>query len=252
MAPQGTWTQWSGTVQDPIGLSGTGITVPFTFATIPSRVSAACNGNLLRVAVQNGNIPTQPNQEWWYDFGRQIWTGPHTFPNAIAQPWQSTFVIAPIGVPHSLWQSDYFASNTSTFVENGAMMLWRPPSLLPDADQITNNAVTEGSMDLALPPTSTINVDFLAEDASPINGVAINPNNPTAPPIWGSVTWGAFIWGGGGEKALAPYQLPWSTVIVFARGAVQANGNSILNLKVSTIHLRYQVLKALVNVGQAA
>lgn len=255
MAPDGMrLIDFSGQVQDPIGLSGIGVTVPFIFAVIPSRVSAACNGNLLRVAVQNGNIPTQPSQEWWYDFGRMIWTGPHTFPNAIAQSYQSTFIIAPVGVPASLWQSDYFTRNTSTFIENGAMVQWQATTcLLPDTDQITNNAVTEGSVDLAIPPTAaTINVSFLNQNGNPINFVAINPIPSGSPALWGTSVWGSFLWGGGALPVIAPYQLPWSTVIVFARGAIQVNGNSILNLKVSTIHLRYQVLKALVNIGQAA
>jgi hypothetical protein len=255
MAPDGIrLIDFTGTVQDPIGLQGTGITVPFVYAAQPTRVSAACNGNLLRVAVQNGNIPTQPNQEWWYDFGRQIWSGPHTFPNALAQPYQSTFIISPIVANGSLWRSDWFQNATSGFTENGTLMQWVAAScLLPDTDQITNNAMTEASVDLALPPTAaTINVAFLNQNAQPINTVQINPMSSAAPAIWGTSIWGAFLWGGGGLAAIQPYRLPWSTVIVFARGSIQVTGSSVLGLKVSTIHMRYQVLKGLVSTSQAA
>jgi hypothetical protein len=255
MAPDGMrLIDFSGTVQDPIGLQGTGITVPFVYAAQPSRVSAACNGNLLRISVQNGLLPTQPNQGWWYDFGRQIWSGPHTFPNALAQPYQSTFIISPIAANGSLWRSDWFQNAASSFVENGVQMQWvAASSLLPDTDQITNNAMTEASIDLALPPTAaTVNVSFLNQNYQPINTVQINPISSATPAIWGTSIWGSFLWGGGGVAAIQPYQLPWSTVVVFSRGSIQATGNSALGLKVSTIHMRYQVLKALVNTSQAA
>jgi hypothetical protein len=255
MAPDGMrLIDFSGTVQDPIGLSGTGITVPFIFANVPSRVNASSNGNLLRVFTQNNALSTQPNQDWWYDFGRQIWTGPHTFPAALAQPYKSTFIIVPVGTTATLWQSDFFQNSGSQFIENGTAMQWVAAScLLPDTDQITNNAITEGSIDMALPSTSApVNVNFVNQNGSSINTVVINPIGSATPAIWGTMVWGAFTWGGGAAAALAPYQLDWSTVIVFARGAIQATGFSVLGFKISTIHLRYQVLKAYVNMFQAA
>src|SRR5207247_11259295 len=66
----------------PIGIAGSGISLPFIYAEEPSRMCAAYNNDILRISVQNGIALETPFQEWWYDFDRQIWTGPHTFPES--------------------------------------------------------------------------------------------------------------------------------------------------------------------------
>ena len=255
MAPDGMrLIDFSGIVQDPIGYQGQGVTVPFVFSSQPTRVDAACNGNLLRVSTQNGLPPSQPQQDWWYDFAKGIWTGPHTFPAALALPYQQTFIIAPIGVVNSLWQSNFIQYPSSLFTENGVAMQWAAQtSLLPDTDMLTNNTITEGSVDMALPGTNTsVGITFNNQNNSPINSVAIMPIATGAPAIWGTSVWGAFNWGGGILASITPYQLPWSTVITFVRGSLLINSNSNLGFKLSTIHLRYQPQRSLVNVGLAA
>jgi len=255
MAPDGMrLIDFTGNVQDPIGYEGQGVTVPFVFTAQPTRVDAACNGNLLRISTQNGNIPTQPQQDWWFDFGKGCWTGPHTFPGALALPYQQTFIIAPIGVVASLWQSNFIQYPNSTFIENGVAMAWEAQTtLLPDTDMITNNAMTEGSLDMALPPTNgPVTVAFSNQNNSPIAVVAINPVTSIPPALWGSAIWGSFLWGSGVFAPIAPYLLPWPNVITFTRGALQANSNSVLGFKISTVHLRYQPQRSLVNIGLAA
>jgi hypothetical protein len=255
MAPDGMrLINFTGVVQDPIGYEGQGMTIPFVFSAQPTRVDAACNGNLLRVSTQNGNIPIQPQQDWWFDFGKGCWTGPHTFPAALALAYQQTFIIAPIGVVGSLWQSNFIQYSSSGFVENGVQMQWTAQTtLLPDTDMITNNTITEGSIDMAMPPTqTTVSVSFNNQNNSPIAGVAINPMSSGAPAIWGSVNWGAFLWGGGGQAAITPFQLRWPLVMTFVRGSLLAQSNSVLGFKLSTIHLRYQPQRSLVSMGLAA
>jgi hypothetical protein len=255
MAPDGMRViDFTGTVLEPIGYQGQGVTIPFVYATVPTRVYAACNGNLMRVSTQNGNLPTQPQQDWWYDFSRKSWSGPHTFPAAIALPYLQTFIIAPIGVPHSLWQSDYVQYTTSTFVENGAQMQWEAQtSLFPDTDQLTNNAMTETSVDMSLPPTNaTVQAVFNDQANSAIAQVGINPQQSIPPALWGTAVWGNFLWGSGGPVALAPYQLPWPKVLVFARGSLQLNSNSLLGFRLATMRLRIQPLRSLVNTSMAA
>ena len=256
MAPDGMrLIDFTGNVAEPIGFQGQGVTVPFVYTAQPTRVCAACNGSLMRISTQNGSLPAQPQQDWWYDFSRNCWTGPHTFPAGIASPYQQTFIIAPISASHSLWQSDFVQYSTSTFTENGTAMQWEAQtSLLPDTDYLTNNCITESSIDMGLPPiNASVGVSFNDQNNSPIAQVAINPMHPGAvPAIWGTSVWGAFLWGGGGNTALAPYQIPWPIPIVFARGSLQANSNSALGFRLSTMRLRLQYLRSLVNVSLAA
>jgi hypothetical protein len=255
MAPDGMrLIDFSGTIQSPIGYEGQGITVPFVFTAQPTRVCAACNGNLMRISTQNGQLSTEPQQDWWFDFGKGCWTGPHTFPAALALPYQQTFIIAPIGVAHTLWQSDFIQYSSSTFTENASMMQWEAQtSLLPDSETLTNICVTESSVDLGIPPTNTtVTVAINDQNNSPIAVVGINPIASGAAALWGTAKWGAFLWGGGGNTALAPYQLDWKIPVVFARGSLQLNSNSALNFRLSTMRLRWQVLKSLVNTSLAA
>jgi hypothetical protein len=239
-----------GHVSDPIGFDGMGVTVPFIFAVTPSRMIAACGGNNLRISVQNGNAAGSPNQEVWYDVARQIWSGPHTFPFSQLQPYNGTFIGAPIGVTGKLFQSDAVQSGTSTFVENGTQLGWvATTALLPDTDQMTNNAMTETTWDLGLSASSpTVTVSALDQNGAVLNTVTVTATGSAT--IWGSFTWGAALWGGG-ANALAPRQLAWTIVIVFTRMQLMASGSSAQSVKVGTAHLRWQILRYLSNVVAA-
>ena len=240
-------------VSDPIGQDGQGVNVPFILSSVPSRICAACNANLLRVTTQNGSVGSKPQQEYWYDFGRQIWTGPHTFPASLIQPYNQTFIVAPIGIIATLWQSDIVQSLVSGFIENGTQMTWRwQTTLLPDTDQMTNNCMTEGTLDLSLPPNiAPVIVAALDQDGSSINSVSIAPVT-SATTTWGAFTWGGSVWSGGLPSSLQPYELQWGLPIVFSRMSIQASGNSAPGFRVGALHSRYQILRQLTNTRAAA
>lgn len=241
-------------VSDPIGFEGKGITVPFIFSSVPSRMVAGCNGNVLRATTQNANVSGSPSQEYWYDFGRSMWiSGPNTFPASLIEPYNNTFIMTPVGVNASLWQSDYVQSTTSTFVENGNQMLWEADtSLLPDTDMITNNAMTEGTIDLALPSNiGTVTIAAIAHDGNSLDVVTIS-SAAGAATIWGAFVWGAAPWGGGGASFLAPYELQWHMPIVFSRMSIATNGKSAAGVKVGALHMRYQILNQWTNTAAAA
>lgn len=246
---------YTANVTDPIGIDGKGVSVPFIYAVTPTRISSACNGNYLRISVQNGNAATSPNQEYWYDIARQIWTGPHQFSNSTAasllQPYKNTFIITPIGVNASLWQSDVQQSSTSTFTENGTALTWTwTTPLLPDTDEITNNAMTESTIDLALASgVGTVTVSAIDQNASVINSVTLTPS--AAATVWGQFTWGAAPWGGVGSL-LAPYELQWSIPIVFSRMSISASASSVFGFKIGALHMLYQRLRIYTNTAAAA
>lgn len=238
-------------VSTPIGISGQGVTVPFINSVVPSRMAAACGGNVLRISVQNGYAPGSPNQEYWYDLSRQIWTGPHTFPMSLIQPYNNSFVGQPIGLAATLWRSDVVQSSTSTFVENGQQMTWNwTTPMLPDTDQMTNNCMTEATLDLGLSPTfPTVTVNALDENYSVLNTVTVSITGTTT--VWGSFLWGNANWGTT-PAALAPRQLPWTVPVIFTRMAIQATGQSATGVRIGTMHLRYQILRYLSSIVAAA
>ena len=239
-----------GHVSDPIGFDGMGVSVPFIYSVVPSRMCATCGGNVLRITTQNGNAAGSPNQEYWYDIARGIWSGAHTFPMALIQPYNNTFIGVPIANEGSLWQSDPVQSDTSTYVENAQQLTWIfTLPLLPDTDKMTNNAMTETVQDIAI-----------AANVPPINAVAQDQNGNVlniaqimglgGGTLWGAFTWGSADWGGP-PSALAPVQLEWDDVIVFTRLALQVTGQSAGGIKLGTTHLRYQSLRYISNVSAA-
>jgi hypothetical protein len=246
MAPDGLRViDFSATVGDPLGMDGQGIAVPFINAVVPSRVCAACNGNVLRMSVQNGAKAGTPFEEYWYDFARQNWHGSHSFPASAIAPWGNTFIEVPQGVLSSLWQSDPVQSSTSSFVENGLQLSWNwQTPFLPDTDQMNNVAVTETSVLFAFGTgTSLINVSALNQNSSVINQVALAQQ--TSVTTWGSFNWGSAPWGGTLNN-LTSYQIPWTQEIVANRLALQLSGQSAQGVKVGSAHLRYQMLRYLV------
>ncbi len=238
-------------VSDPIGIDGKGVNVPFQLVVNPTRINMACNSNVLRIFLFNGNVAGAPAQEYWYDFARGIFHGPHTFPPSMLVPYLNSFIIQPNAVPGTLWNSPTIQSLTSTFVENGQQMTWQHfTSYLPNTKEITNNAMTEGTLDVALaagvPPVNVAAVNWsgVVEDSVAISGAA-------AATIWGSFTWGAATWGGV-SSALAPRQLQWHVPVVFAKIQLQASGQSALAVKLGRYKMRVQKLRYIENLDAAA
>jgi hypothetical protein len=242
---------FNGRVGNPIGMDGQGITVPFINSVVPSRMAAACSGNILRVSTQNGNAAGSPNQEYWFDFARGIWSGPHTFPAALIQPYNNTFIMAPVGITGTLWQSDPVQSSTSSYTENGSQLVWNwVTPMLPDTDQMTQNSMTEGTLDMALSSSiPNINVNAIDQNMTVLNAVQIV--TPTGATQWGAFQWGSAIWAGA-PNALAPRQLPWTKPVNFTRLQVQATGLAAAGIKLGTMHLRYQILNYLSNLSAVA
>lgn len=238
-------------VSDPIGYDGQGVTVPFVFAVVPSRINFGCNGSVLRASLQNGNKPGTPNEEYWYDFSRGTWSGPHTFPFSMVAQWNNTFVITPLSVTHSLWQSDPVQSLTSQFVENGVQLTWNfQTPFLPDTDRLNNVGVTETSLMLAFGlGTSIANITAFNQNEGVITAAQLSLQ--LSDTVWNAFTWGGALWGGT-VSHMTTYPIPWPIPIVANRLAISVQGTSAQGVKLGSLHLLYQTLRYLVNPAAAA
>ena len=242
MSPEGfRLIDTQGHVSDPIGLAGTGVTVPFSGAVEPTRACATAGGNTMRASVQNGASPGSPQEEWFFNFARGIWTGPHTFASSLIQPYNNTFIKTPIGVLASLWQSDAAQVSTSTYVENGAQLTWRyQTSLLPNTDQMCQNAMVETTFTCALTaaagPVTCLVQD---QDGLVLNSVTIPQQGEAT--LWGQFQWGQASWLGA-ASALQPRQMFWTVPIVFQRMAFVAVGQCGQSVRVGRCYFRYEML----------
>lgn len=111
-------------ISPPIGLSGTGVVVPFENALYWTRINAACNAGVLRVSLQRADAPGNPWQEFWYDLARKIWSGPHTFPSTMIDVWEDQFLLQPQEATGELFNSDVIPNTFSIYRENGNLMTW--------------------------------------------------------------------------------------------------------------------------------
>jgi hypothetical protein len=234
-------------VSDPVGNNGDGITVPFINALTPSRMAAGYNSGVYRVQVTNGQTGSTP-QEWWYDFVRNLWSGPHTTGVSLYAPYKNTFVVTLAGALGSLWQSDPFQSLTSSFIENGNQLTFNYETpQLPDTDQMAENCVIESTLNTQLTIGNDITVNAIDENADILDTVYLLPSGTAT--LWGVFKWGGAVWGGTGQNPLVAQQLAWHQPLVFQRLTIQATGNSAYGTKLGRLHLRYQILGYLIERG---
>ena len=246
---------FTGTVSDVIGKHGQGIAVPFIYSVTPSRMCMACTGDVVRVSTQNGAAPMSPQQEWWWDFSIKNWHGAHSFPASLIQSWNNTFVMAPIGVLGSLWQSDAVQAAGSTYVENGVQLQFNyTTSFLPNTQKMTNVAISYTTLDIALNPGVPVSVTALSQDFKVFDTVQVFAGTPGGTTtVWGGFTWGAAPWGSSASSTtLVPRQVPWHLPIVAAKVAFMVNGQSSGAIKIGELGLRYKLLRYLQDLTAAA
>ena len=242
---------FSANVSDPIGYDGQGVSAPFIFSGTPSRICAACNGNVIRISTQNTLLPTGGYQEYWYDIERKIWSGPHTFPASVIQPYGNSFVMAGQGVLGQLWRSDVVQSASSGFVESGNPMSYiYTTAFLPDTDQLGNIHVSQSLLTCALSATvAPVQVNAIDQNGTVIDTVTLTGTGGAA--NWGQFTWGQAAWGVS-TNALNPRKLPWHFPLVFARAQFSVTGQSASPVRLGAFQFRYKQLRYLTDIGAAA
>ncbi len=234
-------------VSDPIGNSGFGMTLPFSYSVVPSRMAAAFNADTVRITTQNGYALGTPTEEWWYNIVRQCWTGPHTCAASLVKPFGNIFAVAPVDVTGKLYASSPVQTLASVYTEFGAQLAWKwQTSVLPDTGSMNQNAMIETLLRLAVVAgQGNINVAALNENGSVIDLVTLSPDTAS---VWGQFNWGEAVWGGT-QANLAPVQIPWTAPIVFRCLSVYANGNSIGGFRIGNLWMRYEDLGYLLTAG---
>jgi hypothetical protein len=176
---------FTGAVSPPIGDHGQGITAPFIYAVNPSRMCAAANSDTIRITVTDGWKPGAPNEEYWFDFGRRIWHGPHTSTCSLIEAWGPRFVMALIGVDAKLFVANAVPTSTDGYVENGVTLSWQfePVYMLPDTGDMTMNSLVEMTLACGGPDCSAIApAEPLLYPPQGPPTVITTPNQPPPPP----------------------------------------------------------------------
>lgn len=236
---------FAGNVTEPIGVNGDGVCVPFLNAINPSRMCAAFNQNTLRISVKNGNAAGQPTQEYWYDFGLKTWSGPHSFPAALIQPYQGSpdhgFTMVASGINAELWTSQTTPTNDDTYTENGVPLTWAYETvLLPDSQEMSENKMVLSMLMASLGLQETITVQALDEKGSLLGSVSLTGPN-LADTIWDDFVWGAALWGGPGSY-LYQHPLNWPAPIIAKQFSILATGTSAAATMLGNVNMQIETL----------
>lgn len=248
MAPDGLrFIDFQMNITDPVNTDGAGVAVPFIYAVEPSRMCAACNGNIMRASTQNSVAVGAPYQEWWFDFKLMQWSGPHSFAASLIKPYRNKFVLAPQNVLAKLFTSATQQEVGSTFTENGAPMTfnWQTP-MLPDTEHMCENAMVETTLDVAYAPNASYLV--VAGDQNNVLYDSVTLETGGQGTVWGQFNWGQALWLGP-ANALAPRSVPWHEPIVFRRIYLGFSGPCSSQVKIGTLRMRYEELGYLQQTG---
>lgn len=227
-------------IKPPIGIAGSGVNAPFIFSLTPSRVVAACNASILRIAVENASKSGAPWEEYWYDLSRQVWSGPHTFVPSAIDVYRQTFIMAPQGITGSLWQSDVVPNTTTTYTENGAQLQWDWwTTIFPDPGQMAVYNFQETTIDMAL----DVNMNqYIVSLINPQNTVYDSLTNSVtgSPPVWDVSIWDAAVWDGI-VSGLTPRRINWTKPNVTSRAQMRVQGSSAPGVKLGDIKFNVEV-----------
>ena len=178
-------------------------------------------------------------EEYWYDFSRNGWTGPHTFTQDMCVSYKGTFIAFNNSLAPSLWTSDAVQSGTSTFVENGnAMSFLEQTSPMPDDGGLYEMSAVLSVIDMELPQVAQ-SYTLVASDVNHgVLSMATIATNASGA-IWDGFNWGTGVWTAT-SYGLDRYNIPWTNPLVFSRMVWQITGTSRLGLKIGKMTVGYQ------------
>ena len=222
---------------------------PFINAVTPSRVAACFNGDIYRICVQNGAKTTTPFEDYWYDFKRKGWSGPHTFRYDIIIPISNDFALARNDITGKIWNS-YSVQNQggfgNTFVENGSELVWTyqtPPMM--DLNNLYANCVIRTTLEIAAPEEGQT-YNFFMQNESGNQLASASTTEAAGEAIWGQFIWGQADWGAS-TSGLVPISIPWNSTCISNRFVFQASGDSSLGFKIAGLRNGYKKLNYLLN-----
>jgi hypothetical protein len=241
VSPQGLrFVQFDGSVSKPIGNAGAGVTVPFAFTVQPSRICASANDNVIRITTQNGSGPIQPQEEYWYDMTRAVWSGPHTSAASLIQPWRSTFLMTFIGSNAHLFQSDAKPGPTSTYIENNAQLSWAArTALLPDGGDGSMQSLIEMSWACELATATSAVLAAVSDYGFLLDTATVTGDGMLT--IWNQFNWNQALWNAQGS-AFRQRSVDWHAPLVFRQAAMAITGISAFNVRIGNIYMKHQTL----------
>lgn len=237
-----------GQVSEPLGTNGKGITIPFFYTLVPTRVVLSYSADVMRVTLQNSLVAGNPQQEYFYHLSKQVWSGPHTFPASLIQPFGNSFIVAPVGVSAKLFSSSAVPIPSPTYTENGVQLSFNYATpLLPPTAEMCEFAVQEHTINMALNNMDIYTASFLNQQGTQIGDAVLIEGSGSAT-IWGGFLWGGATWLGVSQKDQC-LPINWDQPIIFKRAQFQLTGPCSGPLLIGEQNMRLQRLGYILDVS---
>ena len=232
---------FSGTISQPIGEGGQGVTLPLISAADPTRIVANANGDVIRVALDDTLQIGTPRVEYWYDLARKVWSGPHTIATGAMDNYGNTFITSATDHPARLYKSPSLMTGFSDHEEDGATITWMARTvLLPDTEEMAQNAINEATLGLLLPSDMAVTVEAFDESGASLDAVVV-PGAYTMPKWGGPNLWGTGLW----YSVVGFFRqerLHWHRELNFKQIYFEISGTARFGTAVGALRLKYQRL----------
>ncbi|MGK8202892.1 hypothetical protein ACRS8P_29275 [Burkholderia cenocepacia] len=213
--------------------------VPFQDTTQPSRMAAAFAGNVYRVCVPTLLLGVNQTNDYWFDFRRIRWNGPHTFTYDCAAQYGSSFILSGVSQGAALFLSTSTPTANTSYMDGASTYPCRLRSAaFPKNNRMTQLQVVESNIELsaAVAPI-TFNLTALNEKNTTLGINSIVKTGSGS--VWGAFTWGAGIWTGN-ILITDVNPIAWAAPLVFSKMAIDVYLNSGNPFQIGTFYARYQ------------
>lgn len=212
---------------------------PFNNAQTPSRMAATFAGSVYRLCMDtviDGQIATN---DYWFDFHRKRWNGPHNFKYDCACQVGNYTVLSSAAKGAKLYKGEITQTLQSVFNDAGtALSTHLQSASLPKTGHMFQKQVIESTQELnSSGVANTFTITALDELGNTLNSVSITTPNAVA-------VWGVGVWLGGGLWTAAQntpytYTVPWTLPLVFQKFIIDIIATSALNQAIGTHFSRY-------------
>jgi hypothetical protein len=219
------------------------IVAPFATVTTPSRMVGCYSNGVYRVCL-DGPISlwdsSYTNQDYWYDFIFQRWTGPHTFDYHCAVGVSNVFYMASNNNPGKLFNSAVTKNAATVYQDIGQDYLCELVGCAIEGENMTMSAVVESTIELSGAGMGTVYYISMYDDR----------NNNLSPatiklyevnPLWGAVKWGQFQWRSAIPNSQV-FTIPWVNPVVFKKMVLSVRVIAADNVSIKNAFFRVQAL----------
>jgi hypothetical protein len=212
---------------------------PFTACSRITRANGAYCNSVYRVCLDTTVNNNSVTYDYWYDFTKARWTGPHSFIYHQVVPYSNHFLLARNDVSGTIYQSNVVQNSGSVYTELGLPYQFNiTTAFMPIKGTMNMQQIVESTMEIGVYGTNTTyNITMYNEYNNSTVGTPIIATSNL--PQWGVAVWGAFTWAWSIFYCV-PKLMNWSNPFVFNKAILQISGTAVNGTKIKNIFMRYQ------------